>query len=174
MAMLTQAFDANSVEPSSPRTVIPAGKYLAQIVTSEMRPTKAGTGQYLALAFAIIDGEFANRQFFVNLNLDNPNQQATEIAHRDLSAICRAAGQMTVSDSEQLHLKPMLVTLKVRPAGPDRQGIEREAQNEVGGYEPAGGAQRQVAQQAARVPAAAVVAKTAAPVRAAMPWANRA
>ena len=40
MAALNQAFDASSVEPAAPFDVIPAGKYLAQIVNSEMRDTR--------------------------------------------------------------------------------------------------------------------------------------
>lgn len=172
MAALNTTFDAHAVEPSAPRSIIPAGKYLAHIVNSEMRSTSRGDGEMLSLSFSILDGEHANRQFFVNLNLVNPNPVAVDIANRDLSAICRASGEMMVADSEQLHMKPMMVTLKVRPAGLDKKGVDREAQNDVAGYEPAPGGQRQVAQQAARVVPAAVVAKAAGP-RAAMPWAAK-
>ena len=40
MAIFAQTFDANSVEPSN-FDVYPAGKYLSQIVSSEMRPIAA-------------------------------------------------------------------------------------------------------------------------------------
>jgi hypothetical protein len=46
----------------------------------------------------------------------NNNPKAVEIAQQTLSAICRATGQLQVSDSEQLHLKPMTITVAVRPA----------------------------------------------------------
>jgi hypothetical protein len=43
-------------------------------------------------------------------------------------------GQVHVSDSEQLHFKPLIVTLKVEPAGNDKYGVYREARNKVAGY----------------------------------------
>ena len=58
-------FDASTVEPSQPFEVIPAGKYIFQVVNSEMRPTKSGDGQYLWLEMAVLEGEFANRRLFV-------------------------------------------------------------------------------------------------------------
>ena len=140
MASLGQTFDANAVEPSSGDfEIIPAGKYLAMIVDSTMKETKAGNGQYLALDLVILEGAHTNAHLFERLNLVNPNEKAVEISQRTLSAICRATGKMSVSDSEQLHDIPMIVTVKVKPAGPDKQGIERRAQNEIGGYEAAGG-----------------------------------
>ena len=64
----------------------------------------------------------------------NRNEQTVEIAQRTLSALCHAVGQVHVSDSEQLHFKPLIVTLKVEPAGNDKYGVYREARNKVAGY----------------------------------------
>lgn len=134
MAALNTVFDANSVEPSAPMEVIPAGKYLCAIVNSEMRDTKRNDGQYLWMELAVLEGQYANRRLFDRLNLINTNEKASEIASKVLSSICHATGQMMVSDSDQLHNKPMIVTVNVRPAGPDNQGTHREAQNEIKGY----------------------------------------
>ena len=41
-------FDASKVEPASSFDPIPAGKYLAVIVASELRPTKSGSGNRMA------------------------------------------------------------------------------------------------------------------------------
>jgi hypothetical protein len=139
MARFGDTFDASSVEPSAPREIVPPGEYKAYIVASETKPTKAGNGQFLALDFAIIEGEHEHRHLFANLNLINPSSQAVKIARRDLSAICRAVGRMQVSDSEELHNLPLVLVVKVRPAGLDKQGVHREAQNEIGGYKPASG-----------------------------------
>lgn len=114
MAIFAQTFDANSVEPSN-FDVFPAGKYLAQIVSSEMRPTKDGRGQYLFLELDILEGQFAGRKLFDRLNLVNDNPDTVDIATRTLSAICRATGQMQVKDSEQLHLIPLIADVRVRP-----------------------------------------------------------
>ncbi len=114
MAIFAQTFDANSVEPSN-FDVFPAGKYLAQIVSSEMRPTKDGRGQYLFLELDILEGQFAGRKLFDRLNLVNDNPDTVDIATRTLSSICRATGQMQVKDSEQLHLIPLIADVRVRP-----------------------------------------------------------
>ena len=114
MAIFAQTFDANAVEPSN-FDVFPAGKYLAQIVSSEMRPTKDGRGQYLFLELDILEGPFAGRKLFDRLNLVNDNPDTVDIATRTLSSICRATGQMQVKDSEQLHLIPLIADVRVRP-----------------------------------------------------------
>ncbi|RIK77249.1 MAG: hypothetical protein DCC68_17685, partial [Planctomycetota bacterium] len=54
--MASLNFNANEVEPASDFEPIPAGKYLAMITDSEMKPTKNGTGHYLQLTFQILDG----------------------------------------------------------------------------------------------------------------------
>ena len=128
-------FDATQVQPNQPFEVIPGGKYPVQIVASEMRPTKDGSGQYLWLEEEIIDGEFKGRKLWDRLNLSNHNAQAVEIAERALSAICHAVGELHVADSEQLHFKPMVATVRVRPARD-----QYEASNEIRGYEPMSGA----------------------------------
>jgi hypothetical protein len=161
MASLGMSFNAADVEPSTGYSVLPPGKYHVQIVNSEMRDTKSGTGQYLWLELSIIDGEHANKRLFERLNLVNPNEKAVEIANRTLSAICRATGQMSVSDSEQLHNRSMIAVVKVRPAGPDKSGVHREAANEIGGFEAFGGRAPASIAPAASAPAAAPKVATA-------------
>ena len=115
MARFDTSFDATSVEPTTAHELLPAGKYTAQIVESEMRVTKNGMGQFLWLMLDILDGEQKGRKIFDQLNLVNPNPTTVEIAQRTLSAICHATGKMQVSDSEELHLNPMTIQVKVRP-----------------------------------------------------------
>ncbi len=64
-------FNANNVEPQTEFDAIPAGKYLAVITSSEMKPTKSGNGAYLELTFDVIEGEFKGRKLWARLNLDN-------------------------------------------------------------------------------------------------------
>ena len=115
MASLGQVFDASTIEPSTTFEVLSPGKYLAQIVASEMRVTKDGAGQYLNLELDILDGQYAGRKLFDRLNLVNANPDTVQIAQRTLSSICRAVGKMQVSNSEQLHLIPLIVDVRVRP-----------------------------------------------------------
>jgi Protein of unknown function (DUF669) len=115
MAKLGTTFDANSVDPTMPFEVLPPGRYPVQIVASEMRPTKDGVGQYLWIQLDLLEGEYKGRKLFDRLNLVNPNPTAVEIAQRTLSAICHATGKMQVQDSDELHLIPMMVDVKVQP-----------------------------------------------------------
>ena len=115
MARFDTSFDATSVEPTTAYELLPAGKYRAQIVESEMRVTKNGMGQFLWLMLDILEGEHKGRKIFDQLNLVNPNPTTVEIAQRTLSAICHATGRMHVSDSEELHLIPMTIQVKIRP-----------------------------------------------------------
>ena len=115
MARFDTSFDATSVEPTTAQELLPAGKYRAQIVESEMRVTKNGMGQFLWLMLDILEGEHKGRKIFDQLNLVNPNPTTVEIAQRTLSAICHATGKMHVSDSEELHLIPMTIQVKIRP-----------------------------------------------------------
>ena len=144
MAQLNQHFDASTVEPAAPRELLPPGRYTAQIVQSEMRPTKAGDGQMLWLELDVLDGPYQGRKLWDQLNLVNRNQQTVEIAQRTLSAICHAVGQIQVSDSEQLHFRPMAVNLAVEVDDRDK-ALAPELQrkrNKVKGYGPvAAGAQ---------------------------------
>ncbi len=122
-------FDANTVEPTTEFEAIPAGKYLAVIVASEMKPTKAGTGSYLELMFQVLEGQYKNRNLWARLNLDNPNAVAVQIARGELSAICRAVGVMTPKDSFELHDLPLVITVKCK----NREDTG-EVTNEIKGY----------------------------------------
>jgi hypothetical protein len=122
-------FDANQVEPTTPFDPIPAGKYVAVITESEMKPTKAGTGHYLQLAFQVIEGEYRNRLLWARLNLDNQNAMAVQIARAELSAICRAVGVMAPNDSTELHNLPLVVHVRCK-----KRADTDEITNEVKGY----------------------------------------
>jgi hypothetical protein len=126
-----RGFDANAVEPSSDFEPIPAGKYLAVIVESEMKANKAGTGHYLQLTFEVIDGPYKGRYLWARLNLDNPNATAVQIAKAELSAVCRAVGVLAPNDSTDLHDLPLVIHVKCKKR-PDTG----EVTNEIKGYSP--------------------------------------
>lgn len=124
------SFNANDIEPAD-FSAIPAGDYTALISSSELRNTKSGDGQYLVLAFQIIDGQRKGRMLWHNLNLINSNTKAVEIAQKELSAICRATGAMQIDNSEALHDRPMRITVDYIPAGNDKKGVYRDESNRI-------------------------------------------
>lgn len=123
-------FNAHEVDPNFAFEAIPAGKYLAVITESEMKSTKSGGGQYLQLAFQILEGEYKGRFVWARLNLDNPNATTVRIARAELSAICRAVGVMAPKDSCELHNVPLVVGVGVK-----RRKDTDELVNEIRGYE---------------------------------------
>lgn len=124
-----QGFNANDVEPATDFEAIPAGKYLAVITESEVKPNKSGTGSYLQLTFQVIEGEYKNRFLWARLNLDNPNATAVKIARGELSAICRAVGVMAPGDSVELHDLPLVISVKCK-----KRADTGEITNEIKGY----------------------------------------
>ncbi len=128
MAILN--FNANEVEPSRELDPIPAGKYVAVIVDSEMKDTRAGTGRYLQLEFEITDGEYAGRKLWARLNIENQKAEAVRMARADLSAICRAVNVLTPNDSADLHNLPLVIKVHVR-----KDKNTGEISNEIRGYE---------------------------------------
>ena len=115
MARFDTSFDASGIEPAAGYDVLPAGKYVAQIIESEMRVTSNGMGQFLWLMLDILEGPYKGRKVFDQLNLVNQNTTTVEIAQRALSAICHATGKLQVADSEELHLTPMTIQVTVKP-----------------------------------------------------------
>lgn len=158
-------FNAADVQPSEGRGFdpIPDSWQPAIITESEMKPTKSGEGQYLAVTFEILDGEYKNRRVWANLNLDNPNPKAVEIAFADLSAICHAVGKMNVADSAELHGLPLEIHVK-----PSKPKGDFAPSTEIVGYRACSAAAAPRAPVGNRTPVAAEKPAASSP-----PWARK-
>lgn len=157
-------FNAENVDPGQTDFApLPPGEYPVIITGSEMRANNAGTGQYLWLEMDIIDGEHQGRKLWDRLSLEHTNPQTVEIAQQRLSQICHAVGVMAVSDSQELHDKPMFVRVKVKPATD-----KYEASNDVKGYKPLN--QAAPAPAPRQQPQPAAVAQPAKPSASVPPW----
>ena len=148
-------FDASKVEPNAVMEAIPAGWYNVMVDQSEMKPAKAEGNFYLEVRLSVLDGQYVNRKLFTRMNLRNNNPQAQEIAYKELSGLCRAAGKMQVGDSAELHGIPLKVKVKVKAA--DGQ---YEASNDVTNF---ANINQATAPGAVAPPAAAPWAPPAAP-----------
>ena len=81
---------------------IPAGTYTATVAGIDLRSTKAGTGQYLAVRLDVTGPTHQGRVLWTNLNIRNPNAKAEEIARQQLAAIMKAARVDLVQDTDVL------------------------------------------------------------------------
>lgn len=114
MAMLPRAANTeDNNEGMRDMSPIPAGKYAAHIVSSELKQTKAKTGQYLSLLWKVIHGPYTGRTIFVNLNLNNPSKVAEEIAMKEMNSICKACNMEGVQDSAEIHNIPVCITVAI-------------------------------------------------------------
>ncbi len=127
--MATLDFNANDVEPTTAYEPLPAGKYLAEITASEMKPVKSGNGSYLQMEFTVLDGPCKGRKVWDRLCINHPNDLTQKIARGNLSAICRAVGVMQPRDSVELHNLPVVVTVKCK-----KREDTGEITNELKGY----------------------------------------
>lgn len=123
-------FNANEVEPTTAFDPLPAGKYVAAITNSQMKPTKNGDGSYLEFEFEVLDGDFRGRKVWDRLCINHPNATTVKIARGNLSAICRAVGVMQPRDSVDLHNLPLVITVKCK-----KRQDTGDITNEVKGYE---------------------------------------
>lgn len=139
MALLTGIFNPDA-EASTDFAPIPTGEYLAQIVDSDMKPTKNNTGEYLELTYEIVGEECKGRRIWVRLNLVNTNATAVEIANRDFAAIREATGVANPRDSADLHNKPHVIRVEFIKSGETRgrKTYDRDT-NEVRAYKRAEG-----------------------------------
>jgi hypothetical protein len=124
--MASLNFDASQVSPKD--EPIPAGDYVAQIRDSEIKDTKAGTGQVLRLTWVILDGPFVGRTVFDRINVQNQNPTAEKIGQQTLSSICHTLGVLRLQDSIQLHNIPCKISVKIKKD--DQYGDS----NEIKGY----------------------------------------
>jgi len=159
MAFLSQSFDVSELpQASKDYSVLPAGWYSATISGAEVKETKAGTGEYIAVKYSITGPTHQGRVIFGNLNLKNPNPKAEEIGRQQLGDIMRAIGLARVTDTDQLIGGSLVIKLDVKE---DEKYGER---NEVKGFKAVMGA-------VSGLPTAAPAAP--ASVKAAPPWAKK-
>ena len=135
MAFLEHAINLEDL-PESNNTgefqPLPAGWYSATINKAELKATKDGTGQYIAIRYDITGPTHQGRVVFGNVNIRNKSEKAEEIGRAQLGDIMRAIGLKQVSDTDQLIGGALQIKLDVKT---DEQYGTR---NEVKGFKAAG------------------------------------
>jgi hypothetical protein len=163
MANLGETFEVSSLPQGNTGSFdpLPPGWYSATMSAAEIKNTKTGTGQYIALRYDITGPTHQGRVVFGNLNIRNASPKAEEIGRQQLGDICRAIGLARVGDTDQLIGNSLMIKLDIEKS--EQYGDK----NQVKGFKPiAGGAPPVMAKTAAAAPAAA-------PAKAAPPWAKR-
>ena len=131
MAFLGQTFEQDQLPQSTVGEFepLPAGWYTATITGAEVKETKAGTGNYIAVRYDITGPTHQGRVVFGNINIRNPNPKAEEIGRQQLGEIMRAIGLARVTDSDELIGGSLGIKLAIQP-GDGQYG----PRNEVKGF----------------------------------------
>lgn len=118
-------FDASAHQPTETprRGPLTPGMYQVMVVDSEIKQTQAGTGEYIALKLQVVDGEHSGRWIWDNLNIRNPNKTAEDIARNQLQMLCLAAGVTKMTNTEQLHDRPVLASVELDRKDPSRNRV---------------------------------------------------
>jgi hypothetical protein len=169
MAELNMDFNPSEV-PEDDRSFepLPAGDYTMQVIESELKDTKSGSGQQLVLTLEVIEGPFSNRRVWDRLNIRNQNADAQRIAQRALADLCLAVGISSLRNSEELHFKPFIGAVKIREDKTGQYGPQNTVRYKVRG----GVAPRVAAPSTA--PQQAVTAQATKPAAGLKPWQQRA
>jgi hypothetical protein len=164
MANLGETFNAQDLpESTSEFAPLPAGWYSVTISGAELKQTKAGTGQFIAIKYDVTGPTHQGRIIFGNLNIRNPNEKAEEIGRQQLGEIMRASGLGQIKDTDQLIGANLSIKLAIKN---DPQYGES---NEVKGFKATSGASGSFPSS---MPAQAAQ-QQAQPAQAAAPWAKR-
>lgn len=129
MAFLEHTFDVNDLPQGNNNfEPLPPGWYSANITGAELKTTKAGNGQYIAVRYDITGPTHQGRVVFGNLNIRNPNPKAEEIGRQQLGDLMRAIGLARVTDTDELIGASLSIKLEIR----QQEGYEPS--NDVRGY----------------------------------------
>jgi len=160
MAFLSQSFDVSDLPKGSGEfSPLPAGWYSATISGAEVKETKAGTGEYIAVRYDVAGPTHAGRVVFGNLNIKNPNPTAESIGRQQLGELMRAAGFAKVEDTDQLIGGQLQIKLDIRKS--EQYGDS----NDVKGF-------KSLASGSA-MPTVVSAAAPAASAKAAPPWVKK-
>lgn len=119
MAELPDVFKSDDHEAMSDFSVMPIDDlYLGEIVRSEIKKTKAGTGLRLNLQIRIMESKnegdkYRGRIIFIGLNVRNPNTECVTISQKELKSILDAVDVEEIEDSDELHEIPFGMKLGI-------------------------------------------------------------
>jgi hypothetical protein len=103
MANLGETFDVEFLpQGKTSFDPIPPGWYSVTIAAADLKATKTGTGQYIAVRYDVTGPSHQGRVVFGNLNIKNQSPKAEEIGRQQLREILEATGIPKVSDTDQL------------------------------------------------------------------------
>lgn len=94
--------DANNMD------LIPNGIYKMQVKEAEVCTSKNGSGQYIKMTWEIVEGTYAKRIIFQNINIRNTSANAEKIGRGQLARVLTSMGITVCNNTDQLLYKPVM------------------------------------------------------------------
>lgn len=142
---------------------LPVGWYSAKINKAELKATKDGTGQYIAIRYDITGPTHQGRVVFGNVNIKNKSFDAENFGRKQLNDIRLALGIGQLSDTDQLVGGSLQIKLEIKEASE-----QYAARNEIKAYKASGDSV-----PVSAVPTFAKPAAESKPAAGAPPWAKK-
>ena len=121
-ATTTFTFDPAKEDGTPPRTLLPAGKYRAEVTDASVSETKKRNGTMLNLTWQILDpGPAENRLVFQTILTRHESPDAERYGRAKVKDLCDACGiTETVTDVAVFLHKPCLISVGIEH---DKDGI---------------------------------------------------
>jgi hypothetical protein len=106
--------DLSGVEAKSGFEPLPSGDYLVQCIEAKVQESKSG-GKYIKAQFKVVSGNYENRRFFENFNIENSNEMAVQIGLSALRNFVESAGApLQIESASNLEGLVCMARLKVK------------------------------------------------------------
>jgi Protein of unknown function (DUF669) len=127
--VLDVAFVPEQEEGTPPPTLLPKGKYAAEITDATVRTSKNGNAQMVNLGWTIVEGDYENRMVFQPIIISHATSpDAQKFGRQRFKDVCSACGIVDpVTDLEVLKYKKCTVSVGTEE---DKNG-EYEPKNKV-------------------------------------------
>lgn len=157
MASFGQSFVAEDLPQSTGDFApLPDGWYNVVINKADIKDTKDGSGQYVAVRYDVTGPSHQGRVVFGNLNIKNKSSAAEDIGRQQLGSLMRAIGLARVDDTDQLIGGNLSIKLATRV----QEGYDPT--NEIKGFKSLDGQQ-----------SSAPTSNSSTSTKAAPPWAKK-
>lgn len=127
--------DPNVKENEGSFPVLPAAKYKAVIIGTNIKDTKKQDGKIFVVKNQIVEGEYNG--FLIredNINIKNKSKICQEIGQGTLKRLCRLTGvSFPPPDTTLMHGKPLMVTVGVNEYLDENSG-EKKKSNKIMAY----------------------------------------
>jgi len=118
MVLLNNTFVPENEEDAGFELIPTGSKCIVVVKESDVKPTSAGTGEYIKITMEVLDdggdGKFNGKKLWHNFNIVNPSEMAVRIGKGQLKRLCTILGIDELTDTAQLHGEPFGIVVGIQ------------------------------------------------------------